>query len=274
MKLRFCVWGVVTLALVGCANLANSPDSAPIAESPATTLPPPPDPMAANPGPSPTLAPAIELGPQLSQAGGGLGDSPVVFDEAWGPGTLEENFVGWQGLYANGTVIAYFRDFNGTEAEGDRAEQVVLNFGTASADSTSTDAAVTATPAATLANPSASQPAATPAPGGGPITAAAALAQALTLAPADAQPDRIWQPSPDTFAYLYNSATLAQALPEYQGDFVVWFQLDAVASPAAPPSPPVPTADAAPQPDSLPPGTLPPERVLQVQLISGSGDNL
>lgn len=268
MKLRFCVWGVVTLALVGCANLANSPDSAPIAESPSTTLPPPPDPTAADAGQSPTLAPAIAVGPQLSQAGGGLGDSPDVFNEAWGQGTLEENFVGWQGLYANGAVIAYFRDFNGTEAEGDRAEQVVLNFGTAEA-ATATSGA---TPAP--ANPSASQPAATPAPGGGPITAAAALAQALTLAPADAQPDRIWQPSPDTFAYLYKSATLAQALPEYQGDFVVWFQLDAAASPAASPSPAAPNADAASEPDSLPPGTLPPERVLQVQLISGSGENL
>ncbi|MEB3275131.1 MAG: hypothetical protein VKJ85_15240 [Prochlorothrix sp.] len=251
--------GSLLLALTSC----TTPPEPPLASGsdPTAPLPAPPDP-AQTLGSIPTdFPPAIEtggtvpsIGSQVSRQGGGLGDEPPSFEQVWGGGTLEENFVGWQGTYGAGSVVAYFRDFNGVEAQGERAEQVVVTLAADPADA---------------------------------VTGQEALTQALALTPADAQLDRVWQPTADTLAYRYQSKTLAAAIPDYGGTFVVWLQLTAPPAADFTGSPtderPDETPDETPaeiaagtdiDPETLPLGTVSPQPVLQLQLISGDGANL
>jgi len=125
-----------------------------------------------------------------------LGDTLDNFSQVWGKGTLEENFVGQMGTYDQGAVMAYFRDFNGEAAGGDRAEQVVVELGVAAGFD----------PNHAL-NPT------------------EALVEALKRVPADATPQEDWAPAANSLAYLYHSDRLAEVLPDHGGQFVILLTL-------------------------------------------------
>lgn len=118
-------------------------------------------------------------------------------------------------------MVGYFRDLQGL-----RAEQVVFKFEGAN--------------------------------GADRPTPEAALAQGLQLAPGDAELVKQWQPRPGEAAWLYRSETLAQVIPEHQGQFVVLLNFGEPEA-TAPPASPAPGASSP---------------VFQVQVISGNGQNL